>query len=188
MRYIISTHPNVSPNRYRDDGYDRIWESGPFPSSVPIKTSSNIDSHGNDLYKLPVEVLRTAVQPVNGSRSLHYSYDSSGFPSSFHLFCFHFAEIVETAGQDRLREFIITLNDFKIGPITLEYLTPLSISSQIFPVQGVINFTIDATEESDLPPILNAMEFYRVLTLQYSPTDPSDGTASLVFVYFIYWA
>ncbi|XP_017979328.1 PREDICTED: probable LRR receptor-like serine/threonine-protein kinase At1g05700 [Theobroma cacao] len=163
--------------RYRDDGYDRIWESGPFPSSVPIKTSSNIDSHGNDLYKVPVEVLRTAVQPVNGSRSLHYSYDSSGFPSSFHLFCFHFAEIVETAGQDRLREFIITLNDFKIGPITLEYLTPLSISSQIFPVQGVINFTIDATEESDLPPILNAMEFYRVLTLQYSPTDPSDGDA-----------
>ncbi|XP_007024354.2 PREDICTED: probable LRR receptor-like serine/threonine-protein kinase At1g05700 [Theobroma cacao] len=163
--------------RYKDDGYDRIWQPLQFPSSVPISPSLNIANQVDDLYKVPAEVLRTAIQPVNGSRSLNYTYYSSRFPFSQYLVCFYFAEIEETARQDRLREFTITLNGFKIGPITLEYLKPLTVSSQNLPVQGVINFTIDATEESDLPPILNAMEFYQVLPLPYSPTDPTDGDA-----------
>ncbi|KAK6264162.1 hypothetical protein SCA6_019596 [Theobroma cacao] len=163
--------------RYKDDGYDRIWLPLQFPSSVPISPSLNIANQGNDLYKVPAEVLRTAIRPVNGSRSLNYTYHSSLFPSSQYLVCFYFAEVVETARQDQLRKFTITLNGVKSKPITLEYLKPLSVSSQNLPVQGVINFTIDATEESDLPPILNAMEFYRVLPLPFSPTATTDGDA-----------
>ncbi|XP_022715074.1 putative leucine-rich repeat receptor-like serine/threonine-protein kinase At2g19230 [Durio zibethinus] len=162
--------------RYKDDGYDRIWLSGQFPSSVPINTSLSTDHPGNDSYKVPAEVLRTAVRPVNGSRSLNYFYQSSRFPTSQYLVFFHFAEIEESA-QDRLRQFTITLNGFKSRLITLQYLRPFSINFQDLLIQGVINFTIDATEESDLPPILNALEYYRVLPLPFSPTDQSDGDA-----------
>ncbi|XP_022777203.1 LOW QUALITY PROTEIN: probable LRR receptor-like serine/threonine-protein kinase At1g05700 [Durio zibethinus] len=179
LKYIMAIDLGTSNNdsfRYNDDDYDRIWLSRQFPSSVPIYTSLNFYKPDYDSNKVPAEVLRTAVKPVNGSRSLNYFYQSSGSPTSQYIVFFHFAEIEESA-QYRLREFTITLNGFRSEPITPQYLRPGSINSKDLLVQGVINFTIDATEKSDLPPLLNAIEYYQFLPLPFSPTDPSDGDA-----------
>ncbi|XP_052305466.1 LRR receptor-like serine/threonine-protein kinase IOS1 isoform X7 [Populus trichocarpa] len=168
--------------RYKDDVYDRIWRFDVnLTDSVSNGTETNIDIQGSDdPCRLPVEVLRTAVQPRNGLNSLSYSYPSphtENFTPEFLVF-FHFAEIFEQTAIGKLREFTITLNGLNYGPFTLEYLKPLTIRSNITQVQeGQVRFSIDATLRSDLPPILNAFEIFKLLPLPDSPTNQTDVDA-----------
>ncbi|KAH1048109.1 hypothetical protein J1N35_038893 [Gossypium stocksii] len=172
----LSSYTGRSPGvRYKDDIYDRIWYPCQLQGSVPINTSSVIDTQGSgNLYKLPVEVLRTAVRAFNGSNSLHYS---SSFDSSYEYnLYFHFAEL--EFFEDKQREISITVNGITQGPFTLEYLKPLSISFQrLRTVEGNITFTISTKMESGLPPILNALEYYKLEQFTDSATDPSDVNA-----------
>jgi hypothetical protein len=164
--------------------YDRIWRFDVnLTDSVSNGTETNIDIQGSDdPCRLPVEVLRTAVQPRNGLNSLSYSYPSphtENFTPEFLVF-FHFAEIFEQTAIGKLREFTITLNGLNYGPFTLEYLKPLTIRSNITQVQeGQVRFSIDATLRSDLPPILNAFEIFKLLPLPDSPTNQTDGMFSI---------
>ncbi|GLU22320.1 hypothetical protein SLE2022_384070 [Rubroshorea leprosula] len=89
---------------------------------------------------------------------------------------FHFAEIVNTT-KGQLREISITLNGVKLAPITLEYLKPQSIGPQNFSMKGYVNFSIDATVESNLPPLLNAFEIYMDVNFSESPTNDMDVDA-----------
>ncbi|GKV01943.1 hypothetical protein SLEP1_g14449 [Rubroshorea leprosula] len=156
--------------RYKDDVYDRIWSIKEFPN--PGSTSELDWSGSNDTYRLPDEVLRTAAQPLLGSGSLKYTLNLANDGTDTYVY-FHFAEIEKTA-KSKPRAFSITLNGVKYEPITLEYLKPVTIRPQTSPIRGYINFSIDATPESELPPILNAFEIYMVVTAPVSPTDPAD--------------
>jgi len=163
--------------------FDRIWWLYNLTDSVSIGTETNIDIQGSDdPYRLPVEVLRTAVQPQNGLNSLSYNYTSpykENFTPEFRVY-FHFAEILEQTAPGKLREFTITLNSLNYGPFTLEYLKPLTIRSNITQVQeGQVRFSIDATLRSDLPPILNAFEIFVLWPLPDSPTNQTDGMFSI---------
>ncbi|XVE88784.1 hypothetical protein DITRI_Ditri19aG0096700 [Diplodiscus trichospermus] len=161
--------------RYKDDIYDRVWYPFQLPGSVPINTSFDIDIQGSgNLYKVPVEVLRTAAQPPNGSKSLTYS-SSLNSDYEYNVY-FHFAELEDFA-EGQLRELSITLNGIKSGPFTLEYLKPWSISFEKLRIEGNFDFTVDTTKESSLPPILNAFEIYGLQQFPLSPTDTSDVDA-----------
>ncbi|KAK8489621.1 hypothetical protein V6N13_023833 [Hibiscus sabdariffa] len=160
--------------RYKDDIYDRVWYPYRLPNSVPVNTTADIDIQaGSNLYKLPVEVLRTAVQPSNGSNSMT---DSLSFLSDYQYnVYFHFTELQDH--EDKPREISITVNGISQGPFTLEYLKPLSKSFLNLRIQGDITFTIAATKESGLPPILNALEIYQLTQLELSATNQSDVDA-----------
>ncbi|KAK7847506.1 putative lrr receptor-like serine/threonine-protein kinase [Quercus suber] len=141
-----------------------------------LGTLSDGEFVSNDGYKLPAQVLRTAVQ-ASGAYNNTLSYPFSGISHSRWHVCFHFAEIAELT-QGKKREIIISLNrgDYTSKPITLEYLTPLPICpNRTF--ESPFHFSIDATMESDLPPILNAFELYSVAPLPSKPTDHGDVTA-----------
>ncbi|KAI5555557.1 hypothetical protein BDE02_19G089900 [Populus trichocarpa] len=159
--------------RYSDDVYDRYWQLDVnLDDAVSnISTEANIDIQGSDNpCRLPVEVLRTAVQPRNGLNSLSYNYTEN---SEFHVF-FHFAEIEQIAPGE-IREFTITLNGLNYGLFTLEYLKPLTIGP--YKLQDQVRFSIDATLRSDLPPILNAFEIFELGPLPDSPTNQTDVDA-----------
>jgi len=162
---------------YNDDVYDRIWRLDVnLNDSVSISTETNIDIQGSDNpCRLPVEVLRTAVQPRNGLNSLSYNYTRYTENSEFHVF-FHFAEIEQIAPGE-IREFTITLNGLNYGLFTLEYLKPLTIGP--YKLQDQVRFSIDATLRSDLPPILNAFEIFKLWPLPDSPTNQTDGMFSI---------
>jgi len=161
--------------------YDRIWRFDVnLNDSVSISTETNIDIQGSDNpCRLPVEVLRTAVQPRNGLNSLSYNYTLGYTENSEFLVFFHFAEIEQIA-PGKLREFTITLNGLKYGPFTLEYLKPLTKGPYKLQVQeDQVGFSIDATLRSDLPPILNAFEIFELGPLPDSPTNQADGMFSI---------
>jgi len=162
--------------------YNRFWWFDNLTDSVSISTERNIDIQGsNNPCRLPVEVLKTAVQPRNGLNSLSYNY-KLGYPEKFppeFLVFFHFAEIEQIA-PGKLREFNITLNGLKYGPFTLEYLKPLTKGPYKLQVpEDQVRFSIDATLRSDLPPILNAFEIFELRPLRHSPTNQIDGMFSI---------
>ncbi|KAG6737926.1 hypothetical protein POTOM_059458 [Populus tomentosa] len=166
----LGGHQPPATNRYPDDVYARIWwlNINLTDSVSNISTKANIDIQGSDNpCRLPVDVLRTAVQPRNGLNSLSYSY-KIGYgdnPTPEFLVFFHFAEIEQSAPGER-REFTITLNDLEYEPFTLEYLKPLTIRSNLSRAQeGLVRFSINATLRSDLPPILNAFEIFELRSL-----------------------
>jgi len=158
--------------------YDRIWQFDVnLNDSVSISTETNIDIQGSDNpCRLPVEVLRTAVQPRNGLNSLSYNYTLGYTENSEFLVFFHFAEIEQIAPGE-IREFTITLNGLNYGLFTLEYLKPLTIGP--YKLQDQVRFSIDATLRSDLPPILNAFEIFKLWPLPDSPTNQTDGMFSI---------
>ena len=168
--------------RYKDDVYDRLWYIyGALSDSVKINTSSVIDiQNNNDSYQIPSEVLRTAVQPSSGYHSLSYS-DPPSYNTGNWCVCFHFADIVKLT-QGKKREFIISVKGgtytYTSEPITLDHLKPLSIClNRTF--AGHFSFVINATTGSDLPPILNAFEFYYVIPLS------RDGMYLYPFILFL---
>eukprot|EP00258_Populus_trichocarpa_P030917 XP_024446936.1 LRR receptor-like serine/threonine-protein kinase IOS1 isoform X8 [Populus trichocarpa] len=171
----LGGHQTQSSTSYNDDVYDRIWRLDVnLNDSVSISTETNIDIQGSDNpCRLPVEVLRTAVQPRNGLNSLSYNYTRYTENSEFHVF-FHFAEIEQIAPGE-IREFTITLNGLNYGLFTLEYLKPLTIGP--YKLQDQVRFSIDATLRSDLPPILNAFEIFKLWPLPDSPTNQTDVDA-----------
>ncbi|PPR90588.1 hypothetical protein GOBAR_AA30095 [Gossypium barbadense] len=139
--------------------YDLGSYIGPFGvESIVLKLMHLPHIGSGNLYKLPAEVLRTAVQPSNsltGSFSFNSDYKYNVY--------FHFAEVEEF--EDKVREISIALNGVKRG-----YLKPLSIS--FHKIEGEITFTIAsaATMDSALPPILNALEFYQLKQFPLSAT------------------
>ncbi|KAL3005018.1 hypothetical protein AAZX31_08G195700 [Glycine max] len=167
--------------RYKDDIYDRRWYWRDVKDWYKINTTIDVNKSGNDIYKVPAEVLKTAVQSFNRSYDLYYDYEIEWNVlldkySRYYVY-FHFAEIQQLAPG--LRRIInITLNDENIlsEPITLEYMKPVTISNK-YATQGSVRFLIRATAESDAPPILNAFEVYQLITDLNSTTDIKDVDA-----------
>ncbi|KAL5176340.1 putative leucine-rich repeat receptor-like protein kinase [Glycine soja] len=178
-RYDLGGPVDNFSRRYKDDIYDRMWYSR--EDWYKINTTIDVNKSGNDIYKVPAEVLKTAVQSFNRSYDLYYDLEIDWNVlldkySRYYVY-FHFAEIQKLAPG--LRRIInITLNDENIlsEPITLEYMKPVTISNKNA-TQGFVRFSIRATAESDAPPILNAFEVYKLVTDLNSPTDIKDVDA-----------
>ena len=138
--------------------YDRIWRcdlddtNGWYPL---VMESLNLDSgrRSSDIYKLPSQVLRTAVQSPNVSHPLQFDYDNLyaplDKPYEYYVY-FHFLEIQQL-------------------PIGKKRIAPQKTSSVS------VLFNVSATSESDAPPILNAFEVYKLITQLDLPTQARDG-------------
>ncbi|XP_013444211.2 probable LRR receptor-like serine/threonine-protein kinase At1g05700 [Medicago truncatula] len=172
--------------RYGDDVYDRIWYCDPdllhpYNDWYPLNLDESINMEletNNNAYKLPDEVLRSAVQPGNVSHTLGFTYADLGPRSplidrnSEYYVYFHFTEIVKLS-DGKKRKINITLNSQSVlsEPLVLDYLKPITLN---FKTKGDVWFNISATSDSDAPPILNAFEIHKLITPVVSPTDDRD--------------
>ena len=150
-----------------------MWFPYNFPQSIPFDTSSAVDSVNHSEYKLPSMVMNTAVRPMNND-SLDFEVDTNDPTLGFYIYL-HFAEL-EIIQENEQREFNINLNgnSWKASLVPL-YLSSTTINSST-PVRGPkLKFSIYKTENSTLPPILNAMEVYVFKDFFQEPTDQEDG-------------
>lgn len=162
--------------------YDRLWTTRTPDDCIALNTTANIEVQSiNNTLKTPVEVLRTAAQVRSPLRSLGHSFPGVRLfaAESEYYACFHFAEILPISqgkGKHR-REFTISFNGANYGHITLQYLNPLTMcyGPRKSRDSGYVEFSINQTGRSDLPPILNALELFYVTPPLGSPTDPADG-------------
>ncbi|XP_056176396.1 probable LRR receptor-like serine/threonine-protein kinase At1g05700 isoform X2 [Syzygium oleosum] len=177
QRYDIDQSSN-STIRYPDDIYDRIWTTINIDDWFFLKTASPINLSDNNealKYKVPWTVLQTAQRSMNASSPLNFRW-----PHWYHrqkwIVYFHFAEI-ERLASGLQREFTISVNDYQFTKtVSLEYLKPVVVVST--PVNtSLVTFSIESTNESGKPPILNAVEVYAVIELPNVPTAQDDVKA-----------
>ncbi|WJX86284.1 hypothetical protein P8452_68613 [Trifolium repens] len=163
--------------RYKYDAYDRFWL--PYElSSDWIRLSISLDNDDlfqND-YKPPAIVMSTAVTPVDASAPLQFHWDADNENDQYYLYL-HFSEVQKRARQlNETREFNITVNNkFWYGPVVPGYQSSYTVFSTT-PLIGAKRYQISLskTGDSTLPPILNAIEIYKVIDFSQSETQQDD--------------
>jgi len=119
--------------------------------------------------------MSTAVTPANGSAPLVISWEPDDESEQFYVYM-HFTEI-QVLSTNQTREFNIRGNgesgSFQnFSPRYLSVNTVYTTSA----IRGkVITYSLERTENSTLPPIINAIEIYRVIDLQKPETFQGDG-------------
>ena len=151
-----------------DTWYDNVdkWKQLNFPIDA--------DSLVQNDYKPPAVVMSTAITPANVSAPLVISWKPDDPKDSFYVYL-HFTEI-QVLAKNQTREFNITLN----GKLWYENESPRYHSvNTIYSTSGIsgklINFSFVMTETSTLPPIINAIEIYRVKEFPQQDTYQGDG-------------
>ncbi|XP_028756235.1 probable LRR receptor-like serine/threonine-protein kinase At1g05700 [Neltuma alba] len=169
-----SEEANYGFIRYPDDIYGRSWFLNTnIENSEPITTPVAIDDDVSD-YKLPTEVLGTAIQSQNGSFSLVIDLDcSTDYEYYVYLHFFDFEE----HSQDQQRKMEITFTDTIQDSITLKSHALQTVVKSIHKGQYLKSISITSTRDSGLPPMINAFEIYRVLPQPNSPTLEGDVDA-----------
>jgi hypothetical protein len=120
--------------------------------------------------------MSTAVTPVNANAPLQFHWDADDVNDQYYRYL-HLNE-VEKLNANETREFNSTVNN-RVHPVTKEkpeYRVSDSIESSK-PLTGDTRYeiTLSKTENSTLPPILNAIEVYKVKDFSQSETQQDDG-------------
>lgn len=141
-----------------------------------MKTSSAIDlDKFDDPYKLPAEVLSSAVEPRD-SNSLEFTLN---YGTDFEYYVYlHFFDFEDRTNKQK-RRLNILINGFDDNNVTefhtLSYWKPYTIILPIKQGMGIRKIFIETNSDSELPAMLNALEIYRVLPQSDSSTQQEDG-------------
>lgn len=152
------------------------WSNVPYWTE--ITTTSHIENLDNDIFDVPSAVLQTAVTPVNSSANLQFFWEVDPLDKDpSYLVNLHFSELMNLTKSEK-REFNLTLNNamWYTASFSPDYLYSNAIYGSN-PIRGSqrYNAALTKTENSTLPPILNALELFIVLPVSNVPTDSVDG-------------
>ncbi|CAF1830241.1 unnamed protein product [Brassica oleracea var. botrytis] len=166
--------------RYPADVYDREWEQLSLSFAFNfVNTSLNINA--STPYELPQEVISKAVINKNVTEKLTYEWTMDDREDQA-LIYLHFAEIQTLRGNDT-REFDIawkgkdenfTISAYRPQKLQLETLYNTSPMKCRF-----LGCTVELvmTQNSTLPPMVNAMEAYKIIEFPDAETNPEDVAA-----------
>ncbi|RXH67320.1 hypothetical protein DVH24_027440 [Malus domestica] len=164
--------------RYPYDALDRIWQPFNFNKWTQLATSLTVDAQSHNDYHVPSIVMRSASTPLDPSDTMDFNWNAPDTSTQYYIFI-HFAEF-QLLKANQSRSFNITLNgDHWFGPFAPAYLSTITMFSPSALTGGNYSFSLVQTENSTLPPILNAMEVYTLIDLSQSETDTDDGRNKL---------
>ena len=165
-----------------DDVFDRIWNLSAWSNEWDtLEAAYEISSLSHSEYKLPMSVMMDAVIPVDISEPWNFSLDLDDDPSQNLYIYMHFAEVQKLREGD-IREFTVSLNeDDSWGggePVIPNYMVsntlhhPSAVSGS---TTNELSFALKKTNRSTLPPLINAMEVYKIKDFAQSSTKQGDG-------------
>ncbi|XP_044946008.1 receptor-like protein kinase At3g21340 [Hordeum vulgare subsp. vulgare] len=173
--------------RYPLDPYDRIWF--PFVDATDwtdMSTDMNVNADVDQLFQPPEAVMQTAITPRNVSNNIEFSLDLESFPSDLRLgyiYTLYFCELEDLSSSNAVREYYINLDDVLQVESSEEAYTPTYLVDRYFYSTGPfqadqsIVISLNATAESTLPPIINAIELFAVIATTTLGTDEQDVSA-----------
>ncbi|RVX17065.1 putative leucine-rich repeat receptor-like protein kinase [Vitis vinifera] len=167
-----------------DDVFDRIWNLSAWSNEWDtLEAAYEISSLSHSEYKLPMSVMMDAVIPVDISEPWNFSLDLDDDPSQNLYIYMHFAEVQKLREGD-IREFTVSLNeDDSWGggePVIPNYMVsntlhhPSAVSGS---TTNELSFALKKTNRSTLPPLINAMEVYKIKDFAQSSTKQGDVLA-----------
>ncbi|CAA7410079.1 unnamed protein product [Spirodela intermedia] len=173
LRDDRTNHGGSEITRYPDDPYDRIW----FPADnqtgwKPINTSAKVSAIDGDEFRAPSAVLRTAVTASSLAESINFTVGTSGEKSIYLIV--HCAEIRQLQPNES-REFKILANDERwLGATNLKYLQSWYVYTLPPGQTGTVTYSIQATGNATIPPLLSALEVHKMIHMDTVPTDAAD--------------
>ncbi|XP_029128814.1 LRR receptor-like serine/threonine-protein kinase IOS1 [Cajanus cajan] len=177
QRYWRCDLGSNSSYRYKYDVYDRFWGTCDFKQDwTQLNTLIPAMSIIQNDYQPPAVVLSTAVTPANGSAPLVISWEPLAETDQFYVYM-HFTEFEELA-KNQTRKFTITENGKPwYRNFSPPYLSAFTIYSQSAISGKEIKYSFERTKSSTLPPIISAIEIYRVKDFQQADTLQGDVDA-----------
>ncbi|KAG2389842.1 putative leucine-rich repeat receptor-like serine/threonine-protein [Vigna angularis] len=175
----------VYQDLYMDDEYGRSWLARALTrNEKEMSTELGIDLDTlNDPYKLPTEVLNTAVRALRLSDSVNIwrNYADKSFEYKVYLHFFDFEERVDSS-EKRIMNVLVNGfgEDVQVNVtknVSLSYKEVVTLQLTVEQGMGINNIFIKATSDSHLPAMLNAYEIYRVVPQSVSPTHQDDVDA-----------
>ncbi|OWM76540.1 hypothetical protein CDL15_Pgr005504 [Punica granatum] len=170
-KYLLYRHPC--------DVYDRIWsrdDKNYGADKVFLSWNGSSDpslNRTNDPYKVPTGVLDTWAAGLESTFKFEQNWGANMAAPSKWIVYFHFAELMNKTSQ---RKFTIYSNNKVVETIDLNYLEPVTVCTHQFTSDTGLQFQF-VTSGSSSPPILNALELYRLLDISTAPTNIDDVTA-----------
>lgn len=125
---------------------------------------------------VPEKVMKTAGEIVESNSSqLAFYWKPDSFDDEFYMYM-HFAELQQLP-KNQTRQFNIYLNgNLWFGNYSPRYLRPGTIFSDKPENQSFrYNVVLNRTGNSTLPPIINAVEVYKVTYILLNQTADQDG-------------
>ncbi|GJM89506.1 hypothetical protein PR202_ga05707 [Eleusine coracana subsp. coracana] len=167
--------------RYPDDPHDRIWVPWTEPSIWDSLSVNNRVTVSNDIFEQPSKVMQTAITPRNASKNIEFFWDPR--PDRQHLTPryaanMHFAELLS---GNAVRQFDIYVNGddpwYRGLYLSKSYLRSITIHNgeRPYAIAHRYNISINATANSTLPPMINAIEVFSIITTTNAGTDAVDG-------------
>nr|GLL17807.1 brassinosteroid insensitive 1-associated receptor kinase 1 [Ipomoea trifida] len=181
MKYIradIGISTATTRIRYKDDVFDRIWLQWTMDGTTPVNTTSTQNFERDDnLFNMPPAVMSTGVVPSDPTQPLRFSWSTNNY-SDMLYFYLSFAEI-QNLKSNQTRELNIYLNgNFYFGPLVPPTKGYTTVYSKVPYTNGTLyNISLNKTQNSTLPPILNAVEVYRLKQFNDPQTDDNDVEA-----------
>ncbi|XP_020413183.1 probable LRR receptor-like serine/threonine-protein kinase At1g05700 [Prunus persica] len=166
--------------RYPTDIHDRIWDttySIDEKTQLQLSTSAMVNKSYHADFQIPSAVMSTAVAAKNASAPLNFYWTAANKSSEYYVYL-HFAEI-QKLSPNQTRNIYIVLNGYRQElSIVLPYLSPNTIYTDRPSTGATIHsFSILKTENSTLPPILNAYEIYEAKKFLQLETNQGDVDA-----------
>ncbi|CAN6341785.1 unnamed protein product [Urochloa humidicola] len=172
--------------RYPDDPHDRIWVPW-FDATIwdVVSTMQRVQNYEMDRFEAPSKVMQTAITPRNASKNIEFVWNSMmshkdrSLPG--YMLITHFSELNLLTSSD-VREFNINLN----GELWWSHLRPRYLYSDAIystkPLRSDTRYkvSINATANSTLPPIINAVEIFSIISTTNVGTDSQDVSAMMV--------
>ncbi|RLN28628.1 putative leucine-rich repeat receptor-like protein kinase [Panicum miliaceum] len=166
--------------RYPDDPHDRVWVPlvDATTSWSSVSTARTVLNFNKASYEAPSKVMQTAITPRNASENIFFTWNSQlrpDDPTPGYVAVLYFAEL-DSLPSNAVRQFYINLNGelwyrsyspYYLFTDTLHSLRPMRDYPQY-------NFSINATTNSTLPPIINAVEVFSVISTTNVGTDSQD--------------
>ncbi|KAL5231608.1 hypothetical protein ABZP36_030384 [Zizania latifolia] len=170
---------------YPDDPHDRAWLPWVNPAEwLEISTTRTVENTDDDKFAAPSAVMQTAITPRNGSTSIEFLWESAPQPKDptpGYVAIFHVSEL-QLLPSSAVRQFYVNLNGKPL--LDGSYTPPFLLAGFVynpspFTRYPQYNISINATANSTLPPIINAVEVFSVISTATIGTDSQDASAMM---------
>ncbi|XP_019196782.1 PREDICTED: putative leucine-rich repeat receptor-like protein kinase At2g19210 [Ipomoea nil] len=165
--------------RYKDDVFDRMWVPFNMATATPVNTTSTVNVTDKNFFKVPPGVMNTALVPSDPTKPLTFWWPTNSSSDKLYIYM-SFAEIQEHK-PNQTREFNIYLNgDLYFGPIAPPYMRAITLYGKTPDSNRTeYHFSLNKTQNSTLPPIINALEVYYLKEFNVPLTDDNDAAAMI---------
>lgn len=169
--------------RFPNDPYDRIWTRAAAGNGL---TEVSGDTIFNGIAGLgdnpPPAVLQNAVTAINPNSSIQLF---SGFPLQIPVYLnLYFSEITQLEPNETRSFRVFKDNQPFSEPVKPPYVNFTELYASNFTVSSNTTFSLVPTNDSTLPPLINALELFLVGDALTDGTEGKDGGAHITFLCF----